>query len=58
MTMIYRRLGASGVQVSAFSFGASRVEQLRENLSALQVLPKLTPGVMAQLDKISRPAAD
>ena len=45
-------------QVSTVILGASRVEQLRENLSALLVLPKLTPGVMAQLDKISRPATD
>ena len=32
--------------------GASRVEQLQENLKALDVLPKLTPDVMARIDQI------
>jgi aryl-alcohol dehydrogenase-like predicted oxidoreductase len=31
--------------------GASRVEQLRENLGALDVLPKLTDDVLARIDK-------
>ena len=44
--------------VSTVILGASRVEQLRENFGALEVLPKLTPDVMARLDKISRPVAD
>jgi aryl-alcohol dehydrogenase-like predicted oxidoreductase len=31
--------------------GASRVEQLKENLGALDVLPKLTGDVMARIDE-------
>lgn len=45
-------------QVSTVILGASRVEQLQENLGALEILPRLTPGVMARLDHISRPVAD
>ena len=30
--------------------GASRVEQVHENLAALDVLPKLTDDVMARID--------
>ncbi len=44
--------------VSTVILGASRVEQLRENFGALEVLPRLTPEVMTRLDKISRPVAD
>lgn len=44
--------------VSTVILGASRVEQLRENLGALDLLPRLTPEVMAQVDRISRPVAD
>lgn len=44
--------------VSTVILGASRVEQLQENLGALEILPRLTPEVMARLDKISRPVAD
>lgn len=44
-------------QVSTVILGASRVEQLRENLGALDVVAKLTPSVMARLDAISRPVA-
>ncbi len=32
--------------------GASRIEQLRENLGALDIMPKLTPDVMARIDEI------
>ena len=44
--------------VSSVILGASRVEQLRENLGALDLLPRLTPDVMSRLDKISAPVAD
>jgi aryl-alcohol dehydrogenase-like predicted oxidoreductase len=44
--------------VSTVILGASRVEQLQENLGALEVVDRLTPAVMARLDKISRPVAD
>ncbi len=45
-------------QVSTVILGASRVEQLKENLRALELLPLLTPAVMTRLDKISRPVAN
>lgn len=45
-------------QVSTVILGASRVEQLQENLGALGLLPQLTPEVMARADQISRPVAD
>lgn len=44
--------------VSTVILGASRVEQLRENLGALEVVAQLTPEIMARLDKISGPVAD
>jgi aryl-alcohol dehydrogenase-like predicted oxidoreductase len=37
--------------------GASRPEQLTENLGALDVVEKLTPAVMKRLDTISKPVA-
>jgi aryl-alcohol dehydrogenase-like predicted oxidoreductase len=37
--------------VSTVILGASRVEQLKENLGALDVLPKLTDDVMARIDE-------
>jgi voltage-dependent potassium channel beta subunit len=43
--------------VSSVILGASRVEQLRENLGALGVVERLTPDVLARLDKISAPVA-
>ncbi len=38
--------------------GASRVEQLEDNLQALELLPKLTPEVMETIEGIlgNRPA--
>lgn len=39
-------------RVSTVITGASRVEQIRENMKALQVLPKLTPDVMGKIDEI------
>ncbi len=44
--------------VSTVILGASRVEQLQENLGALELADRLTPAVMARIDKITRPAAD
>ena len=32
--------------------GASRVEQVRENLGALDVLDRLTPDILARIDAI------
>jgi voltage-dependent potassium channel beta subunit len=44
--------------VSTVILGASKVEQLQENLGALDVVDRLTPAVMARIDKISRPVAE
>lgn len=38
--------------ISTVITGASRVEQVRENMQALEVVEKLTPEVMAQIDAI------
>ena len=38
--------------VSTVITGASRVEQVRENMKALEALPKITPEIMARIDEI------
>ncbi|MBA3253061.1 MAG: aldo/keto reductase [Pseudomonadota bacterium] len=38
--------------VSTVITGATRVEQVRENMKALEVLPKLTPDVLKRVDRI------
>jgi voltage-dependent potassium channel beta subunit len=43
--------------VSSVILGASRVEQLTENLGALEVVDRLTPDVMLRLEAISKPVA-
>ncbi|GAB4501089.1 MAG: aldo/keto reductase [Anaerolineales bacterium] len=43
---------AKNPRVSTVITGASRVEQVHENLKALDVLPKLTDDVMKRLDEI------
>jgi len=43
---------AKNPNVSTVITGASRVEQVHENLKALEVLPKLTDDVMKKVDKI------
>lgn len=66
---IARQLGCSVAQlalawvahnprVSTVILGASRLAQLQENLGALDVLLRLTPEVLAQMDAISAPLAD
>ena len=66
---IARQLGCSTAQlalawvahnprVSTVILGASRLAQLQENLGALDVLPRLTPEVLAQMDAISAPLAE
>jgi voltage-dependent potassium channel beta subunit len=63
LSVIARELGASPAQlsiawcasnprVSTVITGASRVEQVRENLGALDVLEKLTPDLLARIDAI------
>lgn len=44
--------------VSTVILGASRVEQLTQNLGALDVIEKLTPALMARIDRISQPVAE
>jgi|JI10StandDraft_1071094.scaffolds.fasta_scaffold01363_17 voltage-dependent potassium channel beta subunit len=48
---------ARNPRVSTVITGASKVAQLRDNLGAVDVLPKLTPELMARLDAISSPLA-
>jgi voltage-dependent potassium channel beta subunit len=43
---------ASNPHVSTVITGASRVSQVKENLRAAEVIPKLTPDVMERLDRI------
>jgi aryl-alcohol dehydrogenase-like predicted oxidoreductase len=43
---------ASNPHVSTVITGASRVEQVRENLGALDVIDRLTPDVLARIDAI------
>ena len=48
---------ARNPRVSTVITGASNISQLRDNLGAVDVLPKLTPEVMARIDQISAPLA-
>ena len=43
---------AKNEHVSSVITGASRIEQLQENLKALEVMPRLTPEIMTEVDKI------
>jgi len=44
-------------RVSTVILGASKIEQLHDNLKALEVTPKLTPEILARIDKICLPLA-
>ena len=48
---------AHNPRVSSVITGASNVSQLRHNLDAIRVLPKLTPEVLTRIDEISLPLA-
>ena len=48
---------ATNPRVSSVITGASKLSQLQSNLGAVEVLPKLTPGVLAAIDDITRPLA-
>ncbi len=63
LARIARRVGATLPQfaiawcarnehVSTVITGASRLEQLQENLRALEILPHLTPEVLLEVDRI------
>jgi len=44
-------------RVSSVILGASRIEQLQDNLGALAVTPRLTPEVVERIEAITRPLA-
>ena len=44
-------------RVSTVITGATRVEQITENMKALDVVPRLVPDVLARIDGIVNPAA-
>ena len=48
---------AKNPRVSTVITGASKLSQLRDNLRAVEVLPKLDAAVMARIDEISTPLA-
>ena len=48
---------ARNPSVSTVITGASNLQQLRDNLGAVKVLPQLAPEVMARIDLISSPLA-
>jgi aryl-alcohol dehydrogenase-like predicted oxidoreductase len=43
---------AKNPRVSSVITGASKVEQVKENMKALEVIPKLTPAVMERIDAL------
>jgi voltage-dependent potassium channel beta subunit len=49
---------AKNPRVSTVITGASRVDQVRENMKAVEVLPKLTPDVMRRIDALTSTYAD
>ncbi len=49
---------AKNPQVSTVITGASKLPQLQSNLGALQLMDRLTPGILARIDAITIPLAD
>ena len=49
---------AHNPNVSTVITGASKIGQLKDNLGAAAVIARLTPDVMARIDKITQPLAD
>ena len=49
---------AHNPNVSTVITGASKMEQLQDNLGAVDVIARLTSDVMTQIDKISQPLSD
>ncbi len=49
---------AKNPRVSTVITGASRLEQLQQNLGALALLERLTPEVMARIDAVTAPLAE
>jgi len=48
---------AKNPRVSTVITGASSVRQLKDNLKAAEIIPKLTPEVLARIDEITKPLA-
>ena len=48
---------AKNPRVSTVITGASSVKQLKDNLKAAEIVPKLTPEVLARIDEITKPLA-
>jgi voltage-dependent potassium channel beta subunit len=48
---------AKNPRVSSVITGASSVKQLQDNLKAADIVPKLTPDVLARIDEITKPLA-
>ena len=48
---------AKNPHVSTVITGASSVKQLQDNLKAAEIIPKLTPDVLARIDEITKPLA-
>ena len=48
---------AKNPRVSTVITGASSVTQLKDNLKAAEIIPKLTPEVLARIDEITKPLA-
>ena len=49
---------ASNPHVSTVITGASKIEQLKSNLAAADVIARLSPDVLARINEISQPLAD
>ncbi len=49
---------AKNPRVSTVITGASRPEQVKENFAAFDLLPKLTPEIMARIDRATSAASD
>jgi voltage-dependent potassium channel beta subunit len=48
---------ARNPRVSTVITGASKISQLRDNLGAVDVIPRLTPEVLARIDEVAAPLA-
>ena len=48
---------SSNPHVSSVITGASSVKQLQDNLKAAEIIPKLTPEVLKQIDEVTAPLA-
>jgi aryl-alcohol dehydrogenase-like predicted oxidoreductase len=49
---------ARNPRVSSVITGASKLSQLQSNLGALDLLPRLTPGVLERIDAATKALAD